>query len=332
MVWNNLVPASPIIKFQIPHTFEDCFMRNLFGSILIVFLLSLLTPGQQVPDPDFNPPISQPAYKAPSGPVVLIDEAHFNFHTAGGRYKPFAELLRRDGYVVTPSTSAFTKDSLRIGRVLVIANALSEQNRGNWSLPTPSAFSQSEIAAVREWVMGGGSLLLIVDHMPMPGAAGDLAAAFGIKFSNGYAMDQAGQGGPIIFKRSDGLLRDHAITNGRNAAERVDSVASFTGSAFQIPEGSRPLLVLGQTVSSLLPTVAGQFDQNTPRIPVSGWSQGATLRVGKGRVAVFGEAAMFSAQLAGPDRRPMGMNAPVARQNSQFLLNVLHWLTGLLGD
>ena len=48
---------------------------------------------------------------------------------------------------------------------------------------------------------------------------------------------------------------------------------------------------------------------------------------GKGRVAVFGEAAMFSAQLAGPERRPVGMNKPEAPQNPQFLLNLIHWLT-----
>jgi hypothetical protein len=54
------------------------------------------------------------------------------------------------------------------------------------------------------------------------------------------------------------------------------------------------------------------------------------LNIGKGRVAVFGEAAMFSAQLAGPKKSPMGMNAPIAKQNPQFLLNVMHWLSGLL--
>ncbi|MCA1635955.1 MAG: hypothetical protein LC802_20255 [Acidobacteria bacterium] len=57
---------------------------------------------------------------------------------------------------------------------------------------------------------------------------------------------------------------------------------------------------------------------------VAGWTQGATLRSGKGRVALFGEAAMFTAQLAGPNRVRFGMNAPEAPQNAQFLLNVLH--------
>jgi hypothetical protein len=37
---------------------------------------------------------------------------------------------------------------------------------------------------------------------------------------------------------------------------------------------------------------------------------------------------MFSAQLAGPNKQPMGMNAPEARENARFLLNAIHWLTG----
>jgi hypothetical protein len=58
--------------------------------------------------------------------------------------------------------------------------------------------------------------------------------------------------------------------------------------------------------------------------------QGAVLVYGSGRVAAFGEAAMFSAQVSGQERRPMGMNMPTASENPQFLLNVVHWLTGLL--
>src|SRR3712207_8514159 len=77
-------------------------------------------------------------------------------------------------------------------------------------------------------------------------------------------------------------------------------------------------------------TSAWQWDSNTPRIPVGGWYQGAALRVGQGRVAVFGEAAMFTAQLSGPERQPMGMNSPVAAENYKFLLSVSHWLSGLL--
>lgn len=286
--------------------------------------------AQQVADTSFEPPIPSPAYRPGRGPVVLLDEAHFNFHTAEGRYQPFSELLRRDGYVVKASRLKFSRASLRGGQILVIANPLAERNRTDWSLPTPSAFSEEEVEAVRVWVKGGGSLLLIADHMPFPGAAGTLAQAFGIRFSNGYARDEQGQG-PMLFKLADGSLRDHQITRGRADAERVTSVATFTGSAFQAEGDVQPLLVLGPSVSSYMTSVAGQFTDETPRIPVGGWYQGAVIRFGKGRVGVFGEAAMFSAQLAGPNRSPMGMNAPVAAQNPQFLLNVMHWLSGRLG-
>jgi uncharacterized protein (DUF2249 family) len=308
--------------------------RKLIALALAVLVTSALgaprAGAQQVADTSFRPPIPDPAYRTGRGPVVMLDEAHFNFHTAEGRYKPFAELLRRDGYVVKSSRLKFSRASLRGGRILVIANPLAERNRTDWSLPTPSAFSEEEVEAVRVWVKGGGSLLLIADHMPFPGAAGTLASAFGVRFSNGYAMDEKGQG-PMLFKLSDGSLREHQITRGRAAAERVTTVATFTGSAFQIEGEAQPLLVLGPSVSSFLTSVAGQMTDETPRIPVGGWYQGAVMRFGKGRVCVFGEAAMFSAQLAGPNRGPMGMNAPVAAQNPQFLLNVMHWLSGRLG-
>jgi hypothetical protein len=39
---------------------------------------------------------------------------------------------------------------------------------------------------------------------------------------------------------------------------------------------------------------------------------------------------MAAAQLVGPKRNPQGMNAPVAAQNSVFLLNAAHWLTHVI--
>ncbi|HET8678071.1 MAG TPA: DUF4350 domain-containing protein [Blastocatellia bacterium] len=311
-------------------------MRNRLQSAALSLMMAtaLLASGvkaQQVADTTFKPPIPNPAYQAGRGPVIMLDEAHFNFHTADGRYLAFAELLRRDGYVVKASRSRFDKASLKEGQILVIANALAERNQSDWSLPTPSAFSDEEVGAVRDWVNEGGSLLLIADHMPFPGAADKLASAFGVRFNNGYAIDEQAQG-PIVFKLSDGSLKEHEITRGRTDAEKIDRVATFTGSAFQVDREAQPLLVLGPTVVSFMTSVAGQIDEATPRTPVKGWYQGAVMRRGKGRVAVFGEAAMFSAQLAGPNRNPMGMNAPVAEKNPQFLLNLMHWLSGEIGS
>lgn len=47
---------------------------------------------------------------------------------------------------------------------------------------------------------------------------------------------------------------------------------------------------------------------------------------GRGRVVVSGEAAMFSAQLAGPQQFPMGLNNPAAVQNIKLLRQIMAWL------
>lgn len=307
---------------------------------LIFALSSLLTivtfgvteiEAQQVSDPDFKPAIEKPAYAEGKGPVVLIDEAHFNFHTASGRYQSFADLLRRDGYVAQASKEKFSKESLKAGRILVIANALSQRNALNWNPPFDPSFTDEEIAAVREWVNQGGSLMMMVDHFPMPATAGKLAEAFGVRFHNGYAVDPQAPPGPLLYTRASKSLADHLITRGRSEKERIDSVATFTGSAFQIDRGDPILTFIGPEAVSYTPEAFGRPpNKDTPRIPIKGWHQGVVITVGNGRVAIFGEAAMFSAQLAGPQQVPMGMNNSIAKQNPQLLLNVIHWLSGLL--
>jgi hypothetical protein len=304
-------------------------MRFLTSALLLS--VAAAAHGQQIPDTAFAPRVSPPAFEPGHGPRVAIDEAHFNFHTAGERYAPFAQLLRRDGFVVSASGEPFSESSLAGVEILVIANALNERNVEEWALPTPSAFTAGEIAAVHDWVEQGGALLLIADHMPFGGAAADLAAAFGLAFTNGYASRPVSTRGLFVFDRSDGSLTDHPIARGRDSAESVSSVATFTGQAFSAT-GARPVFVLAADAYLLVPTSADGISADTPRAPAGGLLQGATLKVGAGRVAAFGEAAMFSAQLAGPERTPMGMNAPGAEQNAQFVLNVVHWLAGLLPD
>jgi hypothetical protein len=288
---------------------------------LLCTLLGATACSQQTPDHGFNPPIGKPAYREGAGPVIAIDEAHHNFHTAGGRYSPFARLLRRDGYRVRENKQPLSAGALADVGILVISNALAERNAdGNWTLPTPPAFTGEEVQALRQWVEAGGSLLLIADHMPFPGAVANIAQAFGVTYSNGFARAKEARDGRLFFRREDGGLKDHTITAG------IGCVVSFTGSAFRA-ENAEPLLALGSNVESLEPVQAWRFVEGTPRVPVGGWLQGAALTRGKGRVAVFGEAAMFSAQLADALRSPMGMNDPAAVENPRFLLNVVHWLS-----
>ena len=68
--------------------------RTLFTFVLLLTAPGI-APAQQVADLKYKPPLPRPAYQAGKGPRVAIDEAHHNFHTAEGRNKPFAELLRQ---------------------------------------------------------------------------------------------------------------------------------------------------------------------------------------------------------------------------------------------
>jgi hypothetical protein len=296
--------------------------------------------AQQVPDRAFRPAIEKPAYAEGTGPVVCLDEAHHNFHTLDDRFWAFGELMRRDCYVVQANRSRFDGASLARCAILVISNAQpSDIGWNEYPYPTPSAFTPEEVRATHQWVTGGGRLLLIADHMPLGGAAADLAAAFGVTFTDGFAVEgfsdeserDAAIMKPTILRTADQTLRPHAIVRGREPDESVDSVRTFTGQAFQAPSSAEPILVLPATFISLMPEKAWEFGPDTRRVPAGGWLQGAVMRVGSGRAAFFGEAAMFSAQLARAERLPMGMNAPGAEQNFQFALNVVRWLAGSQG-
>jgi uncharacterized protein (DUF2249 family) len=303
-------------------------MKYYLFTMILLLSATATSFAQQMPDTAFLPEIDKPSYTRGTGPVVMIDEAHHNFHTMGERYFTFAELMRRDGYTVIGGMEPFFANSLDSVDILVISNALNKRNIEDWSLPTPSAFTPEEISAVRAWVEGGGSLFLIADHMPFPGASHDLAAAFGFEFQNDFAMDRL-ERGPAVFRRSAGTLKEHVITNGYSYDDRIDSVASFTGQAFQVQISCDTILVLDSGFVGLFPEVAWDFNDSTRTIPVVGWLQGAVASIGQGRIAVFGEAAMFTAQIAhdGNQEYRFGMSQPMAIQNVQFLINLMRWLS-----
>ena len=290
----------------------------------------LLTVGvliaQQAADTTFIPAIKNVTFGEGKKPIVLIDEADNNYHTMTGRYQAFAKVLESDGFIVKRNTAVFTFDSLKNVDILVVSNALNEKNLDNWDLPNYSAFTRDEIETIYNWIKAGGSLLLIADHMPFPAAAYDLAAIFGFQFNNGFAVDTTSQS-RTIFKKSDNTLLKHPILDGTCANEKIDSVRTFTGQAFLAPPNAKPILIHNKNTISYMPAKAGQFDENTPLISGEKWCQGATLEFHKGRIAVFGEAAMFTAQYNKKSKTWFGFKASGAEQNEQFLLNTVRWLS-----
>ncbi len=300
--------------------------------LLALVLAASSTAAQQIRDTSFRFENRSPAFPEATGPLVCIDEAHNNFHTADGRYWAFAELLREDGYRVEGFGGSFDPEGLLDCNILVSANP-GEVGMDD-AYPHPSAFTRDDISELVRWVRGGRSLLLIVDHTPVPGAAADLGAVLGIHMLDGSARGGPG-GSPDVFQLENGTLIPHPILAGRAEGERVTRVATFGGTAFHTSVDFQPLMVFGpgstaQTGLNLnLPDVA---QSENPRFEIAGWLHGAAGRLGQGRLVVLGEAAMCTAQRSGRDQRPMGMNHPEAAQNPQFCVNVVHWLSGLLDD
>ena len=278
-------------------------------------------------DLSFQPRIEKPAYPQGKGPLVLIDEAHNNFHTADGTYKPFALLIERDGYVVRRLKDTITPERIYHTKILVIADAQPPPKKGD-----PPTFSKYEIDVLNNWVKEGGSLFLITDHMPDPVAIKELADSFGVEVSNGYVLNGyfQGQERPIVFKRSEKSLADSPVTNGRDPSEMVNTIATFSGSAFKTGPEFRPVLIFGPERRSWMPHKLYKIHKDTPSISVAGWYQGAVAKFGRGRIALFSEAAMFTAQIFDRGKIRVGMNHPLAKDNAQLCLNVMHWLSGLL--
>ena len=323
----------------------------LFKSMLYLataLLLSANVSAQQMADPAFKATVERPAYTQ-NHPKVVIDEAHSNFHTAEGRYKPFVELLKNDGYEVVSGTKAFQTETLKGVRVLVIANAGAPTASEEASGP---AFTEQECDVVRDWVRAGGSLLLIADHAPFGSAAQNLARRFGVEMGSGFVFDLTNSDGfptTLVFSKENGLLGSHPLLRGRAPSERVKRVVAFTGQSLSVPRGAMALMKLGpaayespsrRELQAALENASSSASEKKSEISadkaraVGGRAQGLAMRFGKGRVVILGEAAMFSAQVirstqeGQPQEFKMGMNVP-GSDDKQFALNVLHWLSGL---
>lgn len=298
---------------------------------IITLLNSELLFSQQIADTLYKVEIREKMYPNQNGTSIHIDQGHNNFHTKDGRYFSFAQLLKSDGYRIKGNSAKFDSTTLKNIEILVIANAIPEEMSRPIVTPTRSAFSQNEIQNVRKWVKKGGSLFIIADHMPFAGAASELAKEFGFDFYDSFVMNDS-LSGIIDFDKTTGTLNNNLITKGRNVEEEVNRVRSFTGQGFKIPENAISLLKLNESHTVHLVDTMWVFNEKVNSFPAKGLSQGAILTFGRGKIVVFGEAAMFSAQLGGPNRIKVGMNSEEAKENYQLLLNIIHWLDGKLDD
>ncbi|CAM1345068.1 hypothetical protein [Tenacibaculum amylolyticum] len=288
--------------------------------LMLCFVIDILY-SQQVPDLEFAPEITN-KYEG----VIYVDHAHNNFHRIDNRFKPFANVLKKAGYSVKAFENPFTEKNLKDVKVLVISNALSANSKSPFVTPTESAFTNKEIQNIKNWVAQGGALFLIADHMPFAGASKKLGDAFGFTFYDSFLFDKRNRG-IFDYTEEENELGVHEVINGDDKSEKITSIRTFTGQAFKIPNKATSILKTNENLVVFLPDTMWRFSEKTKRFPAKNMSQGAVMKFKKGKVAVFGEAAMFTAQLAGKNKFKVGMNAPEASQNYKLLLNIIAWLT-----
>jgi len=247
------------------------------NKLLLIFLLLLLSStigvSQQSPDTTFVLKIAKPTYTNNDEPVICIDSAHNNLHRLNSGFAPFARLMKANGFKLRDINQLiFDRELLTDCDIYAIINPLHQSNLGNWSLPTPSAFSEAEIGEIEVWVKEEGRLFLIADHMPFAGAANNLANRFGFNFSNGFANLAKAGNQPDYFSSENGRLISHPFLK-----EELKSVTSFTGSAFTYPDEAEVLLKFKDEDVSLEPKIAWQFNNSTKSVNLDNYAQGALL-------------------------------------------------------
>ena len=277
--------------------------------------------------------------------TILIDAGHHNLIDI---VESHAGRLEEEGFAVRILRHPFDHESLENVETVIISIPSAQRNAVTrpwseekfalaWQPPFPSAFSVDEISTLHTWVTNGGGLAIVFDHMPVSNAVEEITAAFRVEVANGHAYDERmlrwkgdslsrKEAGSAVFRRTDGTLTAHPITDGRSVAERIDSVALGGGAAFRLPPEGQPLLTLGTSFVSLLPKAPFSFREDTPRQAIGGWSQGGVLRVGRGRLAVFSDAGILATHDEVSVQEPPWKGWQ--RQNPQLFLNTLRWLSG----
>jgi hypothetical protein len=219
--------------------------------------------------------------------VALFDEGHGQAFLVGGErpldLSSLAGVFRTAGYEVRSTTQAFTAEQLADVDVLVISGAF-------------QPLSAAELQAVREFVVRGGGLAVML-HIAPP--VGPLLHALEVDFTNGTLREHNNliRENPQNFRVLD--LVPHPLTAGvpdfaiygawalRGTAPGIDVVARTTAHGW-VDLNHDGRLDAGDAVQPFGVVVAGT--------------------VGHGRIAVFGDDAIFQNRFLEGNNRLLAEN------------------------
>lgn len=308
-------------------------MKLLITHSIVLILLAACIARTEWPvsnDTAFEATVETPTYPESDGPTILLDGGHHNFFIQWDFIKPFADLAEADGYQPVIDDQTFTAGYLAEFDIVMIITALPFDFTTKTEVTTEATFTNAEIAALYDWVEAGGSLLVFSEHAPFDQAINPLLNRFGITSSVGTVVDEEPQDTTlglhrIVFSRENGFLNEeHPIIKGRNMSEAIDSVVTFGGSSLT-GEGYANLLQLSPTAKNQEhPTGVGPIGM--------GNSQALAGSAGEGKIVALADSNGFTAmnfKLEDGSSLSAGMNTE-NHDWKQFVLNVLHWLSGEL--
>ena len=290
-------------------------------------LLALAAVASQVVEPVSIHAADAPA-PADRRPAVAIDAGHENADAVSGFFKPLSGLLGRDNYRVVPFTGPFEAEPLASVDLLVVSTA--GRAAASAGKSASAAIGDRECDLVRDWVRGGGSLLIVAGETPFTGETDRLAARFGVQTGGGRVFDRVSGGGmttALEFSRANGRLDEHPILRGSGRAGQIARVLSAGGESLSVPRGAAILLKLSGTAREAMTRDDLEAEEFAARqeagisgsfsIPVAGRGLAIALSFGKGRLVVLGDPYLVS----GP-----GLSVSET-DNRQFARNVVHWLS-----
>jgi len=297
--------------------------------ILFVFLLliSFVSFGQMLNDSPFNASISNPKYKKQKGPNILIDAGHHNFIVEMGLIKPFVDLSTNDGYQPKIDSGVFTSAYLAKYQMVLITPAMPFKFGSKKEVTTEITFTPDELTALKDWVMKGGSLIMLSEHAPIDKSMTPLFNTFGIQLSIGAVYDTVNCDTTIKrsnfetilkFTSSNGLLNtNHPLTTGYNKNEVVQNIETYTGCALT-GAGYTNIFKLGSTAA------IRKWSASQPS--GGGDSQCLAGSFGKGKVVALGDCNGFTAMYINTGGKKFSAGMQVEEFDwKQFVLNTLHW-------
>ena len=277
------------------------------------------------PDNDYDVSVKEPKLIGQKT-RVYFDQGHKNHHQIDWTYKPFATLLTNDGCIVKSNNRLIETTILSQTDIYVVATATGKEEPGE-----KSAFTESEINNLEEWVKNGGSALIVTEHYPFGLSMAALLKKFGVTIHNGYTEDSTltnkRVGDALLFEKEKGNLNsNHPITS------NINRVNTFTGSSIKGDSTWTKLLILSDKALNYNVNVIVKRDGGDTNVsisyadsyPATGYAQGICKSYGKGKVVVLAESALLTAQID-KNGNKFGMNI-TDTDNKEFTLNIFRWL------